>query len=186
MIEANTGIKPPPGTGAKMLSAHAARYPTATDYQQRMEHTIENPGYFRAISGRVRHFYFNSLNDVDGLTDYTREGILSPLKRQARNFPMQNIVADTTNKALTRFIKERNVAGLTRSRIMMLLYDAMTAIAPLDKLKDTIPILRNSMTIWCPWTANGTTFNFEVDTNVGFRWGVKPTKQEKELLKKYL
>ena len=185
MIEAATGIKPPPGTGQKMLDTHAARYPVATEYQRQMELTIENPGFFRAISGRVRHFYFNSLGDLDGMSDYTREGILSPLKRQARNFPMQNIVADSTNRALTRFIKERDAARL-QSRIMMLLYDAMTSISTLPQLKQTIPILRDCMTKWCQWTAHGRTFNFDVDVNVGFRWGVKPTKEEKELLKQYL
>jgi DNA polymerase I-like protein with 3'-5' exonuclease and polymerase domains len=185
MIEANTGIKPPEGTGQKMIEAHARRYPEATAFLKRMMATIEDPGYYRAISGRVRHFFYTNLGDLDGVSDYTREGILSPLKRQACNFPMQNLVADTAVRAMIRFIKERNDRHLN-SRMMMSLYDAMTVIAPFDQVKETVEILRNSMTIWCPWTVHGRTFNFDVDTSVGFRWGVKATKEEKELLKKYL
>lgn len=185
MIEANTGIKPPEGTGKKMIEAHAARYPVATNYQKYLETTIESPGYFRALSGRVRHFYYTNLGDIDGLSDYTREGILSPLKRQARNFPMQNIVADTTAKALVRFVRERRERKLD-ARIMMLLYDAMTVITKLEDLKETITLLKNCLTIWCPWTAHGVTFNFDVDTSIGFRWGVKATKEEKAIIAQYL
>ena len=87
MIEANTGIKPPDGTGQKMIDTHANRYPTATDFQLRMERCIEDPGFYRSVSGRVRHFFYTNLGDVHGLQPYTLEGILSPLKRQARNFP---------------------------------------------------------------------------------------------------
>ena len=150
-----------------------------------LEKIIEDPGYFRAISGRIRHFFYTNLGDLDGVDDYTREGILSPLKRQSRNFPMQNLVADTANRAQQRFMKERDERHL-RSRVMMLLYDAMTVISPLEKLKETIPLLRNSMTIWCPWHVHGRTFNFDVDIGVGFRWGVKAKKEEKEMLKQYL
>ena len=185
MIEANTGIKPPEGTGGKIIITHAARYPVATEFQQQMERIIENPGFYRSISGRVRHFYFNNLGDLGGLSEYTLEGILSPLKRQARNFPCQELVAATTARALLRFIKERRDRGLN-SRIMMLLYDAMTAIVPLEELKEAQELLRNCLTIWTPWTAHGRTFNFDVDSSIGFRWGVKATKEEKELIKKYL
>lgn len=87
MIEANTGVRPPEGTGDKMIEAHARRYPKATEFQQSMERCIEDPGHYRAISGRVRHFFYNGLGDLEGLSDYSREGILSPIKRQARNFP---------------------------------------------------------------------------------------------------
>lgn len=98
---------------------------------------------------------------------------------------MQNLVADTATRALLRFIKERNQRGL-RSRIMMSLYDAMTAIAPFEQAKETIEVLKNCMTIWTPWTVHGRTFNFDVDVSVGFRWGVKPTDEEKEIIKKYI
>ena len=185
MIEANTGVKPPEGTGDKMILAHAEAYPTATDFQLRMERCIEDPGFYRSISGRVRHFFYTNLGDLSDLKDYTREGILSPLKRQARNFPHQELVAATTARALLRFIKERRERGMS-SRIMMLLYDAMTGIVPFEELKEAVPLLRNCLTIWTPWTANGKTFNFDVDVGIGFRWGVKPTKEEKALLAQYL
>ena len=98
---------------------------------------------------------------------------------------MQELVAATTARALLRFIKERRERGMS-SRIMMLLYDAMTGIAPFEELKAAIPLMRDSMTIWTQWEAHGKKFNFDVDIGVGFRWGVKPTKEEKALLAQYL
>ena len=185
MVEANTGIKPPEGTGQKMIDTHAARYPTATEFQLSLERTIEDPGYYRSISGRVRHFFYNNLGDVNGLSEYTLDGLLSGIKRQARNFPMQELVASTTAKALLRFIKEARGSGM-QSRIMMVLYDAMTGIIPFEELKWAKEIMQNCLTIWTPWTAHGKTFHFDVDASIGFRWGVKATKEEKELLAKYL
>jgi len=182
MIEANTGIKPPEGTGQKMLDTHATRYPQATEFQKEMEECIQDPGFYRSISGRVRHFFYTNLGDVDGLSDYTMEGILSPLKRQARNFPMQELVAATATRALIRFIKERRERGFN-SRIMMSLYDAVTSISTFEQAKETVEVLRNCLTVWCPWTVHGRTFNFDVDTSIGFRWGVKTSKEEKELVK---
>ena len=74
MIEVNTGKKPPEGTGVKMIEGYAARYPVAFDFLLRMEQIVEEPGYYRAITGKVRHFFVTELADVDGLSDYTRKG----------------------------------------------------------------------------------------------------------------
>lgn len=185
MIEVNTGKKPLEGTGDRMITSYETMYPIAADFLKRMEYIVEDPGYYRAISGRLRHFFVTELADVTELRDYTREGILSPLRRQARNFPMQNLVADTTARALQMFIAERNEVQL-QSSVLMLLYDAITAISPLEQAKQTIDILRRALTVRNPWTVHGRTFTFEVDVSVGFRWGVKATKEEKQLLAKYL
>ena len=185
LIEANTGRKPPEGTGAKILETYQRRYPVAWRFLQSMEQIVEDPGYYRSVSGRVRHFFFNQLSDVEGLSEYARKGILSPLTRQARNFPIQELVAATTAKALIRFIKERNERGM-RTQVMSLLYDALTLISPLEEAKLAAELIRNCMTIWVPWTIGPRTFNFEVDTAFTYRWGVKMTKQEKKNFEPYL
>jgi hypothetical protein len=110
---------------------------------------------------------------------------MTHLLRQARNFPEQELVAATTGRALLRFIEERNRLGL-RSRIGVLLYDAMAAFAPLEEAKQTAELLRNCLTTWNQWDAPGGRFQFEVDTNYYFRWGVKMTQEERAVLDQHL
>jgi hypothetical protein len=150
-----------------------------------MEEVITDPGYYRAVTGAIRHFYVTELSGLAGLTKYTRDGILSPLRRQARNYPMQHVVAVTTARALLRFIQERRERGL-QARICMLLYDAVTALTPLAEAKTASWLLKQCLTEWNPWTMHGRTFHFEVDVSTSFRWGVKPNASEKAKLNEYL
>ncbi len=185
LIEVNTGIKPKEGMGELTIKTWETRYPEAAKFQKYMAGLIENPGFWRSLSGRVRHFFMAELSDITDIKDYDRQNILSPLERQARNFPCQELVAATTGKALLMFIEQRRKLGL-RSRVGILLYDAITAFAPLEEAKQTSELLKNCLTDWVPWTVNGRTFNFEVDISYAFRWGSKLTKEEKERIAPYI
>lgn len=185
MVEASVGKRPPEGTGKKMLETYKTRYPTASRFLEEMELIPSQGGTYRSISGRVRHFFFNNLESVDGLSEYARNGILSPLTRQARNFPMQELVAATTAKSLAHFIRLRNEAGL-QAQCMMVLYDAMDVLCPMEELKWVVENLQKCLTTMVQWTIHGRTFNFDVDASIAFRWGVKPNKEEKKEIQKWL
>lgn len=184
MIESNTGIKPDDRTGIKMINAWRQRYPKAHEFQLAMEAIVSDPGQWRSLSGRVRHFVYADLADLEDYTSRTKKGILSGLSRQARNFPCQELVAATTAKALLMFIEERKRMAM-RSRIGILLYDAMTAFAPLEEWRRSAQLLRECLTTRNRWNTAGGTFNFEVDATVGFRWGVKASSEEKKLIETY-
>lgn len=181
MIEVNTGKKPSDGTGQKMIDGYCARYPIADRYLKRMEAMVEDPGWFRSISGKIRHFHYTDLSDVRGLSEKTRKNILSPLVRQARNFPIQSLVGDTTAKALLRFVEDRKDLGL-QARVMMLLYDAVAILTPLEEAKEAMRLLRHHLTEANTWTVHGKTFHFDVDETVAFRWGVKLTKEQEKAI----
>jgi len=185
LIEANTGKKPEPGTGDRMIQSYATRYPIAQQFLEWMERQVTDPGFYRALSGRVRHFAAGQVIDLEGLSEYTKKGILQGVNRQARNFPMQNLVADTTGSALVSFLAARRRLGLS-GRVMMLLYDAMTVLCPLDELKVTVPVLRDCLTVLRPWEAHGRKFHFDVDVAVTKRWGVKPTKDQKAIFDQWM
>lgn len=185
MIEVNTGRKPKEGIGEKMRETYATRYTVAWRFCERMEEIVEDPGWYKSTSGRIRHFFFNELVDVGGLSEYSRNGILSPLKRQARNFPIQEGVAATAQRALELFLERRQQQGLD-CRMMCLLYDAMTILAPLEQARASAKLLRECMTTLNQWTNHGVTWNHEVDEAFGFRWGVKPRDDEKKVLAQYV
>lgn len=185
LIETNTGIKPDDSTGQKMIDAYKKRYPTACEFLEGMEKIVINPGRWRSLSGRVRHFEYASIMDINEFSTHQKKGILQGLARQARNFPMQENVAATTGKALLMFIEDARQMKL-RSQIGILLYDAMTAFVPLTEAKVAEKLLRECLTVRCPWDTPAGRFNFEVDTSIGFRWGVKATKEEKKLIESYM
>jgi uracil-DNA glycosylase family 4 len=185
MIEANTGIKPPEDTGSDMIEAWRGKYPRADEYQRSMEEIVRDPGYWRALSGRVRHFCYSELEDLRGYEQYKKRGILSGLARQARNFPHQEIVAATTARALLMFLEERRRLKM-QSRVGILLYDAVTAFCPLEELKTAAALLQRCLTVDNEWDWSGGKFHFDVDISIGFRWGVKPTKEEKAVIDKYM
>lgn len=185
MIESNTGRKPAEGTGAKMIETYAARYATAWRFLEAMERRVEDPGWYRSTSGRVRHFAYSSIVDVAGLTEYARKGLLSPLKRQARNFPIQEGVAATAARAMEQFLARRRELGL-EARMMCLLYDAMTVLSPLEQAREASALLQHCMTKGTPWTNHGRTWNHDVDVGYAFRWGCKLNKAEKAKLEGYV
>lgn len=184
LIEVNTGIKPKEGTGDLMIETWSTRYPQAAQFQKEMAVCVETPGEWRSLSGRVRHFFYASLIEINDMKDNSRNKILTGLERQARNFPCQELVGATTGKALLLFIEQRKKLNLD-SRVGILLYDAIAAFSPLEQAKATADLLRSCLTTWVPWTVKGRTFHFDVDVSVSFRWGVKPTKEEKEKIAKY-
>lgn len=185
MIEANTGLKPEDHTGEMMIQAWKNRYADANKFQEAMEDFVKDPGYWRSLSGRVRHFEYAELEELTGFDDYKKKGIFSGLARQARNFPCQEIVAATTAKALLMFIDDRRKMAM-RSRIGILLYDAMTAFVPLEESRPASDLLRDCLTVRNKWNTKGGLFHFEVDTTIGFRWGVKATAEEKKLIEGHM
>lgn len=84
-IESDTGIKPEEGTGQAILDALEARQPRATAFLKSME-DVPARGTYQALSGRIRHFYTHP-ESLSGMSARTRDGQLSAMGREARNFP---------------------------------------------------------------------------------------------------
>ena len=88
-IEMLSGNKPEEGTGEKLIEAYENKFKQAAAFLKRQERVVEEPGYYRSVSGRLRHFYVREVFDVDGVSESAKKRIVSPLTREARNYPMQ-------------------------------------------------------------------------------------------------
>lgn len=86
-IEQDTGHKPEPGTGEKMLRAMDKRQPIAVEFLERMENLPIKPGYYRAASGRIRHFVTHGKKYSDQMDENLISGLFKSMGREARNFP---------------------------------------------------------------------------------------------------
>jgi uracil-DNA glycosylase family 4 len=183
-IEVITGRKPEPGTGDKLLEARALRYKVADAYLKALEFVPESPGYYRSISGRLRHFQYDLLEDVNGISDYNRKAILNPLIRKARNFPIQEIVAATMMKGQNAFLKllETFPDILQGVTMPISLYDAILVSNPLHKRLLVKELIRCCFSEHPVWDTPGGKLQFGLDMDTSFVWGGKPTSDQVKLL----
>lgn len=86
-IEQDTGKKPEEGTGERLLKALEKRQPVAQDFLVKMEGTPNRPGFYRAASGRIRHFAKHAQKYLDQLDEHLTDGLFKSMGREARNFP---------------------------------------------------------------------------------------------------
>lgn len=181
-IEGITGQKPSEGTGDSLITAYETKFPVAAAFLKQQEYKVEDPGYYRSISGRVRHFHTHSLG-TKGLTDYARKSLLAPLTREARNYPMQEIVAATMARAVNMLVTEFKARGMKASP-MILLHDALTVLCPIEERWAVQDLLHKCMSTDTTWDVHGKTLQFAIDVDFSYRWGMKPTDEEKEFLNK--
>lgn len=179
-IEGITGQKPDDGTGDSLIKAYETKFPVAAAFLKQQEHKVEDPGYYRSISGRVRHFHMHGLG-TKGLTEYARKSLLAPLTREARNYPMQEIVAATMARAVNSLVQEFLVRGM-EARPMILLHDALTVLCPMSERWVVSDLLAQCMSKNTYWDVKGKRLSFAIDVDFSYRWGMKPSDEEKEVL----
>ena len=175
-----TGKKPEDGLGQKVIDAYHNSFPVATQYLQDRADAVYREGFFRSVSGRIRHFCIKRLEDVEGLSDWQRKSILSPLTREARNYPLQEIVAATMARANIMLLEKLIQQGMD-SRIMILLYDAITMLGPLEERHEVRKLLKWAMSTNNVWDIEGRKLQFEIDCDFTIRWATDPTDEEKKL-----
>lgn len=181
MIESFTGTKPEPGTGDRLIEAYNTKFEGASYFLRTQEYKVEDPGYYRSVSGRVRHFHTPGVDMSEGMSDRLRKSILAPLLREARNYPMQEIVAATMARVAILLLDRYIEAGM-QARPMILLHDALTVQCPLEERHEAERILKECMGEAVTWDINGRTLSYGVDAAKVLRWGLKPTAEQSEML----
>lgn len=72
-----------------LLDAIIVRQPGATEWFKFQEELPKKTTYLRAASGRIRHLH-TLPTGIEGLSARTREGAITALGRECRNFPELN------------------------------------------------------------------------------------------------
>ena len=181
-IETVTGKKPPEGSGELLMSAYQKKFPKASAFLEKQELAVENPGYYRTVSGRVRHFHVNLIKD-DVNSAWGMKSLVSPLTRESRNYPMQEMVAATMMRAQVSLLNECIDRGL-KARPMIMLYDALVVHCPEEERWLVQDLVRKHLSEETFWTIHGRKLNFTIDSAFSKKWGAKLTPQEKENLYK--
>jgi uracil-DNA glycosylase family 4 len=179
-IETLTGVKPEEGIGLKLIEAYKQKFPKANAFLEKQELIVENPGYYRTISGRVRHFHVNLISE-DITSGWGKKSLISPLTRESRNYPMQEMVAATMMRAQVSLLNAFIDAGM-KARPMIMLYDALVVHCPEDERWQVDDMMKEHLSVKTFWMVHNRKLNFTIDSNFSKRWGAKLTKEEHKRL----
>ena len=97
-------------------------YPELLPYFKRCEHRAGNPGWIANACRRFRRFP-EAMDDEQ----------LKRFGRQAKNFPIQSLVADAVSQAIYYLYKYRNEWGL-KAKIVLQVHDAIIMEVPFDEV----------------------------------------------------
>lgn len=180
-IEQDTGKKPEEGTGQRLLKALEKRQPVAQDFLIKMERVPEKPGYYRAASGRIRHFSSHDPKYLDDIDEHLTMGLFKSMGREARNFPMQESVAATAARA-GKWLLDTYIKLNMQARPLIILYDSVVTLCPLEERFKVAQMHQLFMTDANTWEYHGRKMNYPIDTDFVYRWSAKPDKLDKQLL----
>jgi uracil-DNA glycosylase family 4 len=180
-IEQDTGRKPEPGTGQRILDALARRQPVATEFLLNMEKAPDSGNCLVAASGRKRHFATHQNKGVRYSDKYDVTRLNSGMGREARNFFMQESVAATSAKA-AKWLLDYYIKHNMKARPLVVLYDSVVTLCPLEEREEVSKLHTRFMTTDNCWTYHGTVMNYPIDTEILFRWSTPLTKEEKAIL----
>ena len=150
------------------------RYALVSDYVDWCKRHVNLPPYFLETPwGRRRHFYVSPDNSV-----------MAAQEREAVNFPIQSTVADALNVALFNLWAFRRQHPEYAFRILLAIHDAVLLEVPIGIIEPVVDeILPVCMVHGAriPKGERNVSFQLDIDTEVMFRWGEAPTRDELKL-----
>lgn len=182
-IEADTGIKATPEEAQALLDAVEQRQPRATEFFKEMEKAPELYGQLKAASGRIRHCHMLA-KDVAGMTR-TREGQLTALGRECRNFFMQESVGASASRACVSMVdfhlRMKEQYGL-QGYPCVCLYDSIVVHCPVEERHIWAKALDLFMNLSDGWYTPGGILRYPTDCEFNAGWSTKPDKEFKKQL----
>lgn len=175
-IEQDTGLKPEPGTGERILETLMKSRPVAFQFLEDLESTPKNPGWLKAASGRKRRFALHPA-DIVGISSRLRQGVLSAQGREARNYFCQESVAATAARAAVWLLREYKARGMS-AYPMIVLYDSVVTLCPVHERHVVSELHQKYMTDINCWSYHGRIMNYPIDVEFNKRWSTKPTADE--------
>lgn len=167
-IEADTGIKPEPGTGQRLLEALAMRQPDADAFLKFVETVPKYPGLMIAASGRRRRFIGHP-DHIQGFTSRERDGVFNTAGREARNYYLQESVAATAAIA-GRDILDLAIKHGLEGRPITILYDSVVTLCPLHERFIFSKAHTLFMYLKVGWLYGKRVLRYPIDTELNPAW----------------
>lgn len=182
-IEADTGVKATPEEAQALLDAVEHRQPRATEFFKEMEQVPEKVGFIRAASGRIRHCHTME-RGIDGMAR-TREGQITALGRECRNYKMQESVGSSASRACVNMVafhmRMKEKYGL-QGYPCVCLYDSIVVHCPVEERQIWSKALDLFMNLSVGWATDGGILRYPTDCEYNAGWSTKPGKEFKKQL----
>lgn len=172
-IEAETGKKPKPGEGQKIIDALNARQPRSQQFLEDVAMVPAQEGRLRAASGKVRHFV--RINDGYRASQRDREAVLNAQGREARNFFMQESVASTAGRAAVWLLDFGRRVGL-KGETFVCLYDSLVTLCPMEERMIWKKAHLLYMSLANGWKYHERILRYKVETEFNIGWSLVPPK----------
>ena len=148
-----------------IIVGHSEMFPDLHRFlEQCAGHVTKPPYYFQSVWGRRRHF-FPSTDDM----------VISEQEREAKNFPIQECVAECLSVAIARLHRHKRSTPGATFKMLLPIHDALLFQVPVPYFETfvtkTIP---ENMGVFVP----GLNVKLETDIEIGVRWSEKPTFEE--------
>jgi hypothetical protein len=182
-IEADTGVKASPEEAQALLDAVERRQPRATEFFKEMEKVPETQGFLRAPSGRIRHCH-TMAKGIAGM-GRAREGQITALGRECRNFPMQESVGSSASRACVNMVAfhltNKEKYGL-QGYPCVCLYDSIVVHCPVEERAIWTKALDLFMNLADGWATAGGILRYPTDCEFNGGWSTKPGSEFKKQL----
>ena len=138
------------------------RYKEAAKYIEFCKNSVFDPQHIRMPFGRLRHFIPSVYEDV-----------CAAMQREACNAPIQGTVADALSYALVLLQRARDDFQL-KSKILLAIHDAVLMMVPYEEIPKVCESLHWALSdsVEVP----GTGLHYDIDIEMGMRWGEKLPK----------
>jgi uracil-DNA glycosylase family 4 len=140
------------------IAGYKEAFPRAWAYLEWCKRQVRDPGFLRNPYGRTRHF----IQSDD-------EAVMRAQEREATNFPIQSTVADALSLDLPRIMTRRDLNGL-RTRIVLVIHDAVMLWVPFDEIKVACKLLQWAMVDASGAEVPGTGLRYGIDIEYAARW----------------
>ena len=180
-IEADTGTKPEIEDVEAMLEAIKRRQPRATEWFEELEQVPKTTGKLVAKSGRIRHCH--TFKDIGSSLSYrTKEGVITALGRECRNFFLQESVAAVAARALKNMVDMHIKFGL-KGYPCVCLYDSIVVHCPWEERTIWGKALELYMYLANGWYYDERVLRYAIDLEYNAGWSTAPDKEYNEQLK---
>jgi len=172
----------------QIIDAYFMQYPLTLPFLDMCEERTQNPRWLAGSFGRYRRFTVTRNRSVE-----------SDQRRQGKNFPIQNCVADAVWVAIHNFSEEKKLVGSVPFRILMQIHDSLLFEVPIPHIREFVcdevdssgnvvraGTLRKCMIEQVPvWPRSldnkpitvGAPYNFGIDYKVQLNWGESMTEE---------
>ena len=161
----------------KMIDAYFVRYPGTGQFLRDCEYRSQKERWIAGPFGRMRRFIA------------TRDrGVIGEQQRQAKNFPIQNCVADAAWTAIYNFWEFKQHNPDYQFKMSLQIHDALLFEVPIPELERFMtnvlrPCMIDNVPIWPRYLDNtpmqvSEPYHFGIDVKIQLNWGEKITEED--------